>query len=195
MFLLILPDVATDDSLLALLRRGERDAVIAAYEAYFAPLYQYTRLKVGDAALAEDIVSDVFVALLQSLGKASAPHSNLRAWLFRVARNQIAQHYDKVKQFTETELEEWMPAPVSDNPAAGLDDLFEIERVRHALRMLNADHQEILIIRFGQRLSLQEAADIMGRSVGAIKQLQFRALETLRSILIDPQAQMEGSDG
>src|SRR5512145_2432756 len=187
MFLIVLPDVGTEDTLLLRLRQGEEAAVIETYERYFAPLYQYARLKLGDRLQAQDIVSDVFVKLIESLGRPSAPRENLRGWLFSVARNQITHVYGPVRQLPLDEVEEWMPAPDS-NPDLFLSDSVPIERVRHALRMLTADHQEVLILRFGQRLSMKETADIMGKSVSAIKSLQFRALDTLRLILIEPEA-------
>jgi RNA polymerase sigma-70 factor (ECF subfamily) len=187
MFLIVLSDVATEDALLLRLRRGEDSAVIETYERYFVPLYQYARLKLNDRTLAQDVVSDVFVKLIESLGRPSAPRENLRAWLFSVARNQISRTYGEPRQLPLDDMEEWMPAPDS-NPELRLNDSIPLERVRHALRMLTADHQEVLILRFGQRLSMKETADIMGKSVSAVKSLQFRALDTLRLILIEPEA-------
>lgn len=181
MFLIVLPDLSTEDALLDSLQQGKQDSLIAIYEEFFPPLYQYVRLKVGDGTLAEDIVSDVFVILMESLGKSSAPHSNLRGWLFKVARHEVYRTYGKVRHLPLNDLEEWMPA--SDDLETEVNHMFDVERVRHALRMLTSDHQEILILRFGQRLSLQEVSDIMGKSISAIKSLQFRALDTLRGIL------------
>ncbi len=183
MFLIVLPDPVTDDALLLRLQHGGEDAMIAVYEQYFPPLFQYARLKLGDSHAAQDIVSEVFVRLIESLGTRSAPRVNLRGWLFRVARNQIYRHAGKVIQLPLEDVEEWMPAPVENQPE--ISDTIDLERVRHALRMLNADHQEVLILRFGQRLSLKETADIMGKQVSAVKSLQFRALETLRWILVE----------
>lgn len=186
MFLIVLPDVVTEDTLLLRLQRGEETAVIETYERYFAPLCQYARLKLNDRTLAQDIVSDVFVKLIESLGRPSAPQTNLRSWLFSVTRNQISRIYGEPRQLPFDDLEEWMPAPDS-NPELHLNDSIPLERVRHALRMLAADHQEVLILRFGQRLSMKETADIMGKSVSAIKSLQFRALDTMRLILLEPE--------
>jgi len=182
MFLIVLPDPVNDDVLLLRLQGGGEEAVIAVYERYFTPLYQYARLKVGDGALAKDIVSDVFVRLIESLGTRSAPRVNLRGWLFRVTRHEIYRNSDRTISLTD--VEEWMPAPAESNPEM-LGDVVDLQRVRHAIRMLTADHQEVLILRFGQRLSLQETADIMGKNVSAIKSLQFRAVDTLRSILVE----------
>lgn len=78
-----------------------------------------------------------------------------------------------------------MPAPSEMNPETTVSEMLDMQRVRRALHMLTADHQEVLVLRFGQRLSLQETADIMGKSLSAIKSLQFRAMETLRGILSD----------
>lgn len=186
MILIVLPDPSTEMPLLTRLQSGDQDAVTEIYEQFFAPLYQYVRLKVGDRAAAQDIVSEVFVRLIESAGKRSAPRENLRAWLFTVARNEVYRLYGRPRPLSLSDLEEWMPAPPESNPEVRLGDMVHLERVRHALRMLATDHQEVLILRFGQRLSLQETADLLGKSVSAVKSLQFRALDTLRSILLEP---------
>lgn len=186
MFLIVLPDTSTENTLLFRLQSGDDDAVMAVYEEYFTSLFHYVRLKTGDPALAEDLVSEVFVKLIRALGTKSAPHSHLRGWLFRVARNEIATHYQKVDKVNIIHLEEWMPAPSETNPETRIGDLMEIHRMRHAIRMLNDEQQEVLILRFGQRLSLKETANVMDKSVSAIKSLQFRAVDTLRGILLQP---------
>jgi RNA polymerase sigma-70 factor, ECF subfamily len=173
-----------DNELLIRLRRGEREAVMDAYEQYFPQLYPFVRLKVSDASTAEDIVSDVFVRLLESLGTNNAPQTHLRGWLFRVARNEIAALVRAKQPIPLGDLEDSMPAPDA-NPEAEIIGVFEVKRVRHALRMLTADHQEVLLLRFGQKMSLKETAQLMGKSVSAVKSLQFRAVATLRQILIE----------
>lgn len=189
MFLIVLPDLEVEESLLSRIRTGEKQAISDTYDLYFAPLYQYVRMKTGDGSLAEDIVSEVFISLIESLNRPSAPRKNLRAWLFTVARNQIATHYGKQKQLPLSDLEDWMPTSPDNNPEILAGDVIELEKVRHALRMLVAEHQEVLLLRFGQRLSIKETADIMGKSASAIKSLQWRALDTLRSILIEPRTE------
>jgi len=176
--------IQDDDDLLHRLQHGEREAVMAAYERYFPQLYPFVLLKVSDASTAEDIVSDVFVRLLEALGTANTPKTHLRGWLFRVARNEIAAQARIRQPMPLGDLEDVMPAPEA-NPESEIMGMFDIQRVRHALRMLTPDHQEVLLLRFGQHLSLKETAQLMGKNIGAVKSLQFRAVSTLKQILIE----------
>lgn len=181
--LIILPDLATEDRLLAQARGGDQLAVMQIYDAYFSPIYQYIRLRVGEAMTAEDLASDVFVKLITALRGPSAPRTSLRGWLFRVARGVIADHYGSESKLPQTTLEDWVSAPSDDQPEVQFLHMVDNQRAQAAVRMLAADQQEVLVLRFGQQLSLQETADIMGKSVSAIKSLQWRATENLRGIL------------
>ncbi len=152
------------------------------YEQYFPPVYQFIRLRVGDPTLAEDLASEVFLKLVDALRGRNAPHHSLRGWIFRVAHNVLSSHFGKMRRYPVTSLEEWVPSSDEDPEAQFIRSL-NLEHARRALRMLNAEQQEVLILRFGQKLDLQETADIMGKSVSAIKSLQFRAVNTLRKFL------------
>lgn len=177
------PDEVSARLLLERIQHGDRDAVMVAYDVYFVDLYRYVRLRVPQAALAEDIVSDVFVTLLECVGQPNAPRHHLRGWLFKVARTQL-QAQGKARIAIQWEsLEEWMPAAIENNPEQLLGDVIDKQRLQHALNMLNADHQEVLLLRFGQQLSLQETAETVGKSISAVKSIQFRALTTLRQIM------------
>lgn len=182
MIFIVLPDFSTEDHLLARARDGESAAVVQIYDQYFPPVFQYIRLRVGDAPTAEDLASEVFVRLVRAFQAGNAPTATLRGWLFQVARNLIYDHQGRERQMPLTDLEDWIPAH-DDDPEKQVMFTMSAERMRRALRMLAADQQEVVILRFGQTLSLQETADIMGKSVSAVKALQFRAVQTLRSLL------------
>jgi RNA polymerase sigma-70 factor (ECF subfamily) len=183
MIVIALPDIPSEDRLLARARQGQQDAIMQIYERYFPPIFQFIRLRVGDRALAEDLASEVFVKLVGALQGSTAPRHSLRGWLFRVARNEIHDHYGKSRQLPTTTLDEWLPSSPDHDPEVQFMRLVSVERARRAIRLLAAEQQEVLILRFGQMLSLQETADIMGKSTSAIKSLQYRAINTLRSIL------------
>lgn len=191
MIVIILPDIPQEDALLAQARRGNREATMQIYEGYFSPIYQYIRLRVDDANLAEDLASEVFMKLVSALRGGSAPRHSLRGWLFKVARNLLHDHYSKSRQFTTTALDEWVPAPSDQEPEVEFIRSLNLERARSALHKLSPEQQEVLILRFGQALNLQQTADIMGKSVSAVKSLQFRAVESLRSVLTEMRLELD----
>ena len=193
MIVIVLPDIATEDRLLAAARRNDQDAMMHIYDTYFPPIYSFIRLRVADTDTAEDLASDVFVRLVSAMRSRNAPHHSLRGWLFRVARNLINDHYGRSRKITEEVLEEWVPSPNDPDPEVQFFRALDIERVRRALRMLADDQQEVLLLRFSQMLSLQETADIMGRNVGAIKSLRFGSVNSFTQIL--GEYQMEGERG
>lgn len=180
MLLIILPDLSEDEQLLADARHGSPAALTRIFDTYFQPVYGFIRLRVDDPALAEDLSSEVFVRLVTAMRQRSGPRSSLRGWLFQVARNLINDHYRGRKGFAESALDDWLP----DTQNADMELLAirasSAEQTRRALHTLSPDQQEVLILRFAQNLSLQETADLMGKQVNAIKQLQFRAVQALR---------------
>lgn len=181
LLLLALPDLPDEDRLLARARRGDRRAIGEIYERYFDAIYQFIRWRVDDPAVAEDLTSEVFIRLLSALQSSAAPADSLRGWLFRVARNSLYDHYQR--PVPTTSLDEALPLAADADTEAQFIRATEVERVQHALRTLAVDQQEVLILRFGQMLNLEATADSMGKSVSAIKSLQFRAINSLRRAL------------
>lgn len=180
LLLLVLPDIAEEDRLLARARAGDGAALRAIYDLYFSPLYQFVRLRVRDAALAEDIVSEVFLILMRSLRDKNAPRSSLRGWLFKVGRSQMARYYRRDHGLPIETLEEWLSSP--DDPEAHVIDTLNAQEARAILALLPLEQQEVLLLRIGSGLSLKETADIMGKRVSAIKSLQHRALAQVRKL-------------
>jgi RNA polymerase sigma-70 factor (ECF subfamily) len=189
--LLALPDLPDEDKLLSQARRGNQKAIARIYETYFDALYNFIRWRVDDVTLAEDLTSDVFIKFLSALQSPNAPRQSLRGWLFRVARNALHDHYSQ--SIRTTDLDEGLTVPDDTDAEAQLIEALDAERVRQALRMLATDQQEVLILRFGQMLNLQDTAESMGRSISAIKSLQFRAINTLRQVL--DESAMEAAHG
>lgn len=185
MIILVLPDITVDDELLSRARRGDEDAIVEIYHHYFDPVYQFCRLRVSDTATAQDLASEVFVRFIKALKRETAPHTSLRGWIFRVARNLVYDHYGREEELPVETLEQWLPADTSSDPEVQALRGMQVERARRAISMLAPAQQEVLLLRFDQQLSLQETADIMDKQVNAIKALQFRAVNTLRQILLD----------
>jgi RNA polymerase sigma-70 factor, ECF subfamily len=187
-----LPDIPTEDMLLSRASRGEQAAVTQIYELYFPSIYRFVRLQVGDLTVAEDIASEVFIKFMDTVGGRTGPRHSLRGWLFQVARNEINQHYGKVRQFPTETLDEWIPSASDHDPEIQFMQSIDRERAQQALRTLVPEQQEVLLLRFVESLSLQETADVMNKSASAIKSLQFRAIESLRRILSNMKLEQYG---
>jgi RNA polymerase sigma-70 factor (ECF subfamily) len=184
MIIIVLPDIAEEDRLLDRARQGDPEALRAIYQSYFAPIFNFIRLRVDDIYEAEDLASEVFVKMLEAFkNRRTAPRHSLRAWLFRVARNALYDRYGRERPFTEIALTDWLPASIDSDAEALAIRSMAAEDARLAVRQLSSDQQEVIVLRFAQMLSLQETADIMGKSLNAVKQLQFRAVNALRRTL------------
>jgi RNA polymerase sigma-70 factor (ECF subfamily) len=185
MILLVLPDNADDDLLLRAARNGDKAAITQIYQAYLEPIYQFTRFRVGNAQIAEDITGSVFLKFIDGLDRGKGPRRNLRAWLFRVARSEIADHYgtrdrELPMETVETSFDERRQSP---GPETELLQSLASEEIRTALQQMRPEYQEVVLLRFDQQLSLQETADVMGRNINTVKTLQYRAINRMRELI------------
>ena len=149
------------------------------YEINFERVYAFVARRVSDRDAAEDLTSEVFHKALANLGRFEWRGAPFAAWLFRIAVNAIADR----AQRTSKEL------TMDDPPELGADATADIdlEEVEHRARLfrlveqLPADQQRVIAMRFAEEKSIREIAEAMGRTEGAVKQLQFRGLENLRT--------------
>ncbi len=162
------------------------------YENYFELAYAYVARRVRHRDEAEDLTAEVFRKALASLPRFKWRGAPFAAWLFRIASNLIA---DRGKRAAK-EVNYEPSLTVGLVPGSGLGspqpqhlDLEDSERRAKLFRLvgeLAEDQRRVLVMRFAEEKSIREIAQVIGRSEGAVKQLQFRALENLRKA-ISPQ--------
>jgi RNA polymerase sigma-70 factor (ECF subfamily) len=172
----------TDSQLLERARHYEAQALAEIYDRYAEAIYRYLYRYVGDAAQAEDLTSEVFVKLLQSLNTARAPRDRLPGWLYRVAHNLAMDWFRKGSKHVEMPLDAELATDI-ESPLAELERRQTHEQLRAALRQLTVAQQRVILLRFGEGFKLAEVARLMGKSEGAIKILQYRAVRRLRNLL------------
>ncbi|HLH32724.1 MAG TPA: sigma-70 family RNA polymerase sigma factor [Terriglobia bacterium] len=144
------------------------------YEANFERVYAFVVRRVQDRHEAEDLTAEVFHHALENLPRFEWRGVPFAVWLFRIAANAIADRGRKTKQTVDPAL------------AEGLDQSSwrEIERRATLFQLVNSlpeDQRSVLVKRFVEQKSIKDIATEFARSEGAIKQLQFRALESLRA--------------
>jgi RNA polymerase sigma-70 factor (ECF subfamily) len=149
------------------------------YELHFDRVYAYVARRVRDRAETQDLTAHVFQQALANLGKFKWRGAPFAAWLYRIASNAIADHARRNMRETND------PQPAIETTAAAVD-LEEVERRARLFRAVDKlpdDQRRVIVLRFAEEKSIKEIADELGRSEGAIKQLQFRGLGNLRSRL------------
>jgi len=155
------------------------------YEHYFELVYSYVARRVRNRTEAEDMTAEVFRKALQSLPRFKLTGAPFAAWLFRIASNIIADRAKRAAREGNVPGDE--DARELRVPQPQQADLEQSERSAVVLRLVNElaeDQRRVLVMRFAEERSIRDIARTLGRSEGAIKQLQFRALQTLRTKLI-----------
>ena len=161
-------------------QQGDREALEALYLLHFDRIYSYLHMSVGNRHDAEDLTTQTFLKMLEAIGRfrwRSAPFS---AWLFRIAHNLAMDHFRATKRW---QPEEEVPEPEGAAASSAEDDALQSIGRRSMLELienLSHDQQQVLTLKFVFNFSNGEAATILGKTEGAVKSLQHRALTSLQ---------------
>jgi len=143
------------------------------YQENFHRVYAYVVRRVGDRHQAEDLTSEVFREALAGLGKFEWRGAPFAAWLFGIASRLIADHFKRSGRETGSPIAEAEQPPPNEVERSAM--LFQlVERLPEA-------QFRVIHMRFVEQKSIREIAGALGRSEGAVKQLQLRAIENLRA--------------
>lgn len=175
-----------DDSLIRL-RQADPLTLAKVYDRFYPEVYRYVHFRLEDEQVCEDIASEVFLRLLKTLAKKRGSIRNVRGWLLGTAAHLVSDHLRA--HYRARRLLEWVTP--RDETITGQGDAperlaelgWQVRQVRQALQHLTPDQQHVLALRFADERSIEEVAQLMRRSVGAVKVLQFRALAALRRCL------------
>jgi RNA polymerase sigma-70 factor, ECF subfamily len=161
-------------------QQGDRDALEELYLIHFDRIYGYLHMSVGNRHDAEDLTTQTFLKMLESIGRfrwRSAPFS---AWLFRIAHNLAMDHFRSRRRW---QPEEDVPEPPgSEEPSAELEAMKSIGRqsMLELIETLSPEQQQVLTLKFVFNFANADVATILGKTEGAIKSLQHRALASLQ---------------
>jgi RNA polymerase sigma-70 factor (ECF subfamily) len=178
-----LPD---EKELIERAQRGDREAVSTLYEHYTRSIFQYISYRVEVDVVAEDLTAEVFLRMVRGLPDYVYTGAPMGAWLFRIAANQVADHYRQQAKLSPVQLAETHRSDAID-PLDAVAKEDESARLRQALQALSEDYQNVLVLRFMQDLPYAEVAAVMDRSEAAVRVLQHRALKALDTALSKQQ--------
>ncbi len=160
----------------------EEDALRSLYETYYPKIYNYAFLQMGDIHAAEDLAADVMLKMIESIRSYSFRGLPFGAWVFRIARNRLIDVHRRRKRRGEVDLSEKLASTLA-NPQSMAERALERGQLQIALKHLTDEQRQVIVLKFIEGFDNRSIGRIMGRSEGAIKSLQHRALGSLRRLL------------
>ena len=175
-----------DEALVRAAKSGDASAFGELYERYRDAIYRYCLSRTGTAHDAEDLTSDVFVKALHSIDRYQERGLPFVAFLYRIARNAAIDRSRTLKQ--PLSVDELVTQPASRQNVEA-DAMLAVDRsiLMAALTKLKTDHRDVIVMRFIEGYSALEVATALGKTEGAVRTLQHRALERLRKEFDDAE--------
>ncbi|TDC82135.1 sigma-70 family RNA polymerase sigma factor [Micromonospora sp. KC606] len=167
---------------------GDAEAFGLIYDRYVDTVFRFVYFRVGNRQLAEDLTSDTFLRALKRIGSFTWQGRDLGAWLVTIARNLVADHFKSGRYRLEVPTGDVLDADREDRGPEGSPEAAVVEHITNvalltAVKQLNPEQQECIVLRFLQGFSVAETARAMGKNEGAIKALQYRAVRALARLL------------
>src|SRR5216117_2816709 len=161
-------------------QRGDEEALEQLYLLHFDRIFSYLHMSVGNRHDAEDLTTQTFLRMLEAIGRFRWKAAPFSAWLFRIAHNLAMDHFRATKRW---QPEEEVPEPEGSEESSAEEAAFESIGRRSMLELIeNLSHEQkqVLTLKFVFSFSNGEAATILGKTEGAVKSLQHRALVSLQ---------------
>ncbi len=180
-----------DEKALVARAKGDKEAFGELYSRYVERIYNYILYRTGNREDAEDLAARTFQRAMKHIGNYKDQGVPFSAWLYRIARNLVANHHRDNGRRQMVSLDEIINTKEGEGSPERLVQMVESEEtLLEAIRRLPADRQELLLLKFLDRMPNTEIGAVLGRSEGAIKSLYHRTLQTLRDDLeIDIEAE------
>jgi RNA polymerase sigma-70 factor, ECF subfamily len=164
---------------------GEASAFGLLYDHYHPKIYRFVLIKVSRREEAEDLTHEVFLSAWQKIGGYVDMGFPFSSWLYRIARNEVIDHYrgNKGNVSLENFEPETLPVEFQEDESANIDLKMELNRVRKAILQLKPDYQDVIVMRFIEDMPIKEVAAVLEKSEGAVKLMQNRAVKELKKLL------------
>jgi len=173
-----------DQELISLAVSGNREAFGRLYERHQPRVLRHAYFLTGDFLLAEDLTAQTFLNAFQAISRYEPRGVPFIAWLLRITGNLTINHRKSAKNGEHTHLPEALEAEGDEySPEESFEHKADSEQVWEEVRHLPVEQRQVIVMRFVDDLSYQEIAQILGKSVGTVRVIHFRALVNLRHML------------
>jgi RNA polymerase sigma-70 factor (ECF subfamily) len=160
-------------------RSKDSAAFAELYDLHYRRVYTYIYYRVSSQELAEDLAADVFVRGWQAIGSFDYRGVPVAAWLLRIARNRVIDHFRRASKRETVELEDHH-VDFSADPVSEVDNHLLQDDLVRLMGNLTDEQRDVIILKFFEGMSNAEVSGVMGKPEGAVKSLQHRGLAALR---------------
>ncbi len=169
-------------------QQGDGEAFGLIYDRYMDTVFRFIFFRVGNRPLAEDLTADTFLRALKRIGSFTWQGRDLGAWLVTIARNLVADHFKSGRYRLEVSTGDVLDADQAERGPEGSPEAAVVDHITNvtllaAVKQLNPEQRECIVLRFLNGFSVAETAQAMGKNEGAIKALQYRAVRALNRLL------------
>jgi RNA polymerase sigma-70 factor (ECF subfamily) len=171
----------SEHTLVRLSAGGDQDAFATLYEIHVERVFRHVRYQVLDAHDAEDITQEVFIKAWKSIHKYKPTGAPFVAWLIVVARNAVTDYFRSKRHVLL--LDDTNEPGGGSDPVSSVERAFGGDEVRRAILRLQGDKRAVVVMRFIDGFSYEEIGRALGKTEGAVRVIQHRALKELRGIL------------
>lgn len=171
------------ETLIQQAKSGDSQAISQLYRNHAQMIYRFIAFRVPTTDDAEDLTSEVFTRMIEGLASYEITGVPFEAWLYRIASHRVADFYRKrSRRKQDVELTDHLSND-EPLPEESLQRREEFKQLRAAIAFLNDEQQDVLILRFIENKNHQEVAEILGKSLSAVRTIQHRALVQLSRLL------------
>jgi RNA polymerase sigma-70 factor, ECF subfamily len=167
-------------------QKGNQEAFAELYDIFIDLIYRYVYYRVNQADV-EDVVENIFLKIWENVRKyRQQKNTHFSSWIFRIAHNMVIDYYrsNKVHEYDELDLN-LVDHDREHNPIRKTQDSLNQRDLKAALTKVKKQYRDILIYKFINELSNKEVSQILKKSEGSLRILQFRALRALKKELIE----------
>ncbi len=160
-------------------QRGNEQAFGELYNAYVHDIYRYILYRVGNSDTAQDITAEVFLRVVEGLIRYQDRQIPLLAWLYRIAHARVIDYYRHMRRARDPEDIDSVELSADDDLDSDLMLTFHQQKIHEAIHKLPSDQQQVILLRFIEGYNIQKTAEMLGKSLGAVKMIQRRALQAM----------------
>ena len=180
---------SSSDELVTLAAAGDREAFGRLYEQHAVRVFRHAYFLTSDVSLAEDLTAQTFLKALEAISRYEDRGVPFIAWLLRITVNLAINHRKALKNGIHAQLpEQILDDDALSSPEQSCTIKSEGERVWTKVRELPLEQRQVIVMRFMEDMAYSDVAAVLGKSIGAVRVIQFRALHNLRNLLREEQS-------